>query len=43
MAFSFAVEMLNMLMRNRQTAKRVVELNEPKLETAEINEGDQAK
>lgn len=34
MAFSFVVEMLNMLMRNRMKAKRVVELNEPKLEAA---------
>lgn len=43
MAFSFTVEMLNMVMRNKQKSKRVVELNEPKLETVEINEGDQAK
>ena len=41
MAFSFAVEMLNMVMRNRMKAKRVVELNEPMLE--EANQGDQAK
>lgn len=32
MAFSFLVEMLNMVMRKRMTAKRVVELNEPHLE-----------
>jgi predicted tellurium resistance membrane protein TerC len=31
MAFSFVVEMLNMVMRNRQKSRRVVELNEPKL------------
>ncbi len=43
MAFSFTVEMLNMVMRSKQKSKRVVELNEPKLETVEINEGDQAK
>jgi predicted tellurium resistance membrane protein TerC len=29
MAFSFGVEMLNMVMRNRQKAKRIVHLNEP--------------
>ena len=32
MAFSFAVEMLNMVMHNRMKTKHVVELNEPKLE-----------
>lgn len=31
MAFSFAVELLNMVMRKRIVKKRVVELNEPKL------------
>lgn len=31
MAFSFGVEMLNMVMRNRMKKKRVVELNEPQL------------
>jgi predicted tellurium resistance membrane protein TerC len=42
MAFSFIVEILNMIMRKRQTSRRVVELNEPKLE-AEKNYSDQAK
>lgn len=42
MAFSFAVEMLNMVMRNRMKAKRVVELNEPKLEEAYKQEDDVA-
>jgi hypothetical protein len=41
MAFSFIVEMLNMVMRNRQKTKRVVELNEPVLQ--EPHQGDQAK
>ncbi|MBU3714631.1 MAG: TerC family protein [Ferruginibacter sp.] len=35
MAFSFTVEMLNMLMRKKMSKKRVVELNEPKLEKQE--------
>jgi predicted tellurium resistance membrane protein TerC len=42
MAFSFIVEILNMIMRKRQTSRRVVELNEPTLE-AEKNYSDQAK
>lgn len=42
MAFSFVVEMLNMVMRNRMKAKRVVELNEPKLEEAYKQEDDTA-
>lgn len=44
MAFSFAVEVLNMTMRKRMTGKRVVELNEPVIERKE-EEGysDQAK
>ena len=41
MAFSFAVEVLNMIMRKRMVRQRVVELNEPVLE--EKNESDQAK
>jgi predicted tellurium resistance membrane protein TerC len=43
MAFSFAVEMLNMLMRNRMKTKRVVELNEPMLEEEYKQEDDMAK
>jgi predicted tellurium resistance membrane protein TerC len=42
MAFSFGVEMLNMSMRNRMKAKRLVELNEPVLKEEE-NLSDQAK
>ena len=41
MAFSFAVEVLNMIMRKRMVRQRVVELNEPVLE--EKNESDQAR
>ena len=40
MAFSFAVEMLNMIMRKRMTKTRVVELNEPVL--PEKDRSDQA-
>jgi hypothetical protein len=43
MAFSFVVEMLNMVMRNRMKAKRVVELNELKLEEPYRQEDDMAK
>jgi predicted tellurium resistance membrane protein TerC len=32
MAFSFTVELLNMVMRKRMKHDRVVELNEPRLE-----------
>ena len=42
MAFSFAVEMLNMLMRKRMQ-KRVVRLNEPSLHTGQIPDSDQAR
>ena len=42
MAFSFAVELLNMVMRKRMAKKRVVELNEPQL-TDNQNYSDQAK
>ena len=38
MAFSFAVEMLNMVMRKRMNKNRVVKLNEPVLEK---NDGDE--
>jgi predicted tellurium resistance membrane protein TerC len=41
MAFSFAVEMLNMLMRKRMR-KRVVRLNEPSLHKSKIPDSDQA-
>jgi predicted tellurium resistance membrane protein TerC len=43
MAFSFLVELLNMVMRKRQDSKRVVELNEPQLRKEEENLSDQAK
>ena len=43
MAFSFVVEMLNMLMRKRMAKNRVVELNEPVLEETKENNSDQAK
>jgi predicted tellurium resistance membrane protein TerC len=42
MAFSFAVELLNMTMTKR-ASKRVVELNEPVLRKEEENYSDQAK
>ena len=38
MAFSFAVEMLNMVMRKRMKKNRVVKLNEPVLQEEERNE-----
>jgi len=40
MAFSFGVELLNMVMRNRQTKTRVVELNEPVIEKERNGNGD---
>jgi len=45
MAFSFGVEMLNMVMRNRMKKKRdhLVELNEPVIKKEEMNQSDQAK
>ena len=42
MAFSFLVELLNMIMRKRMAKNRVVELNEPVLKDKE-NYSDQAK
>ncbi|MEO6187888.1 MAG: TerC family protein [Ginsengibacter sp.] len=42
MAFSFLVEVLNMSARKRQM-KRVVQLNEPHLDSEEKYEGDEAK
>lgn len=43
MAFSFVVEMLNMVMRNRAKSRRVVQLNEPVLEEKSENQSDMAK
>ena len=43
MAFSFMVELLNMLMRKRMNKNRVVELNEPTLVNEEEELSDQAK
>ncbi len=45
MAFSFAVEMLNMVMRKRNRVRRVVQLNEPRMQEEEKADGysDQAK
>jgi predicted tellurium resistance membrane protein TerC len=43
MAFSFGVEMLNMVMRNRMKKNRVVELNEPVLKNEKPDESDSAK
>jgi predicted tellurium resistance membrane protein TerC len=42
MAFSFMVEMLNMIMRKRMASYRVVELNEPVLKEEDVNESDSA-
>jgi len=42
MAFSFGVEMLNMVMRNRQKERRLVQLNEPKLEDSKSSYDDMA-
>ena len=43
MAFSFGVEMLNMVMRKRMANRRIVELNQPKLEESKEDDSDQAK
>lgn len=43
MAFSFVVELLNMVMRKRISSRRVVQLNEPHLGENEENYSDQAK
>jgi len=43
MAFSFVVELLNMLMRKRMKNKRIVQLNEPRLLTVEEDHSDEAK
>jgi predicted tellurium resistance membrane protein TerC len=42
MAFSFGVEMLNIVMRKRMARGKVVELNEPRLKNNEPGESDQA-
>ncbi|MEO6583644.1 MAG: TerC family protein [Ferruginibacter sp.] len=42
MAFSFGVEMLNMVMRKRMRKNRIVELNEPWIREEELNDGDEA-
>jgi predicted tellurium resistance membrane protein TerC len=43
MAFSFGVEMLNMVMRKRLAKGKLVELNEPRLQEQDENYPDQAK
>lgn len=43
MAFSFGVEMLNMVMRKRQKKSRVVKLNEPVLESENEKHSDEAQ
>ncbi len=43
MAFSFVVEMLNMVMGKRMKKNRVVELNEPVLTNEEEESSDEAK
>jgi predicted tellurium resistance membrane protein TerC len=44
MAFSFGVELLNMIMRKRIAKRRIVELNEPRLKEKEDDDySDQAK
>lgn len=43
MAFSFGVEMLNMAMRKRSERRRVVQLNEPRLEEKNQQYNDTAK
>lgn len=42
MAFSFIVEVLNMVMRKRNARRKVVELNSPKLQNREENTSDSA-
>jgi len=43
MAFSFGVEMLNMVMRKRSANRRTVQLNEPRLEEKREDYSDQAR
>ncbi|MDF2383792.1 TerC family protein [Nostoc ellipsosporum NOK] len=40
MAFSFIVQLLNMVMMKKQAQRRVVQLNEPKLDKEEMNDED---
>jgi len=42
MAFSFIVQMLNMAMMKKQATRRVVQLNEPTLDSNEVNKDDMA-
>ena len=42
MAFSFGVEMLNLVMRKRIAKRRVIELNEPRLMKDDDNFSDEA-
>jgi len=42
MAFSFGVEMLNIVMRKRMARGKVVQLNEPRLKDNEPGGSDQA-
>lgn len=43
MAFSFGVEMLNMIMRKRSEKRHVVQLNEPRLDETRDDYSDEAK
>jgi predicted tellurium resistance membrane protein TerC len=43
MAFSFGVEMLNLIMRKRMAKRRIVELNEPQLRDKEEDHSDMAE
>jgi predicted tellurium resistance membrane protein TerC len=43
MAFSFGVEMLNMVMKKRNEKRRVVQLNEPRLDEQDEGYSDEAK
>ncbi|HEV8286316.1 MAG TPA: TerC family protein [Chitinophagaceae bacterium] len=42
MAFSFIVEILNLIMRKRMAKRKIIELNEPMLRKEEENNSDQA-
>ncbi|HEX2607458.1 MAG TPA: TerC family protein, partial [Flavisolibacter sp.] len=42
MAFSFAVEVLNMVMRKRSAKRKIVKLNEPRLPDSEERHSDSA-
>lgn len=43
MAFSFGVEMLNLVMRKRIAKRKIIQLNEPRLKKEEQNYSDEAK